>query len=81
MRIITVGIIIFAGSEIQENKLGACVIEESRLVLQDSDITRNADGPLFMSECSSQLVSVSSAQQPHAAAAAVAAVAAAAHGE
>jgi hypothetical protein len=51
-------------SEIQENKLGACVIEESRLVLKDNDLTRNVDGPLFMSQCSSQLVSVDNAPPP-----------------
>jgi hypothetical protein len=38
--------------------VGACVLEESSLVLQRSDLASNADGPLFMSECSAPLVVV-----------------------
>ncbi len=53
-----------ARSEIKGNKVGACVLEESSLVLRHTDLATNADGPLFMSECSAPLVVVDKAPPP-----------------
>ena len=44
-------------------------------MLKDNDLTRNADGPLFMSHCSSHLVSVDNAPPPSPAVPAAAAAA------
>ncbi len=46
--------------------MGACVLEESTLVLKQSDVASNANGPLLMSECSAPLVVADNAPPAHA---------------